>query len=150
MAPQALLNLARGSLPHARAVAAAGAVPKLERLLSRSAWLSRHALWVKSARELLRVLAQLPAAPRVCAACSTTSGRLRRCGGCGAVRFCSEACMRPHWHDAHKVECRRMQAEWAQQAAAAAKPASSCSIPFLQVIVLVLLLCFAVLFTIFE
>ena len=51
------------------------------------------------------------AGPRVCAApgCVATSG-LRRCRGCHAVRYCSEACSRAHWR-AHKAECRRLVAE---------------------------------------
>lgn len=46
---------------------------------------------------------------RVCAAegCDATRG-LRRCGGCGTVRYCSEACCKAHWR-AHKAECRRLQ-----------------------------------------
>ncbi len=49
--------------------------------------------------------------PRICAApgCGSTNG-LRRCGGCGAVRYCSLECSRAHWR-AHKDECRRLQAE---------------------------------------
>ena len=41
-------------------------------------------------------------APRVWAnpACGATTGRLRRCGGCAAVRYCSEACSRAHWREA--------------------------------------------------
>ena len=52
-----------------------------------------------------------PPAPRVCAnpACGATTG-LRRCGGCAAVRYCSEACSKAHWR-AHKAECRRLVAE---------------------------------------
>ena len=47
---------------------------------------------------------------RICAAegCSANRG-LRRCGGCGTVRYCSEACCKAHWR-AHKAECRRLQA----------------------------------------
>ena len=59
-----------------------------------------------------------PAAPRVCAnpGCGAKRG-LRRCGGCHTVRYCSEACSRTHWRE-HKAECRRVQAEQAQAAAA--------------------------------
>ncbi len=54
---------------------------------------------------------------RVCAApsCGATSG-LKRCSGCRAVRYCSEACSRAHWR-VHKAECRRYQAERAAAAA---------------------------------
>ena len=59
-------------------------------------------------------------ATRVCAApgCGATRG-LRRCGGCNAVRYCSEACSRTHWRE-HRAECRRMQAEKAAAEAATA------------------------------
>ena len=70
---------------------------------------------------------QLAAAPaRMCAApgCGATRG-LKRCGGCGTVRYCSEACSRVHWW-AHKAECRRLQAE---RAAGAAGEASVAEVP---------------------
>ena len=53
-----------------------------------------------------------PPAPRVCANpdCGATAGKLRRCGGCAAVRYCSEACSCAHWR-AHKAECRQLVAE---------------------------------------
>ena len=65
-----------------------------------------------------------PCAPRVCAnpECGATTGSLRRCGGCAAVRYCSEACSRAHWR-AHKAECRRLVAE--QQAAAGGEASGS-------------------------
>ena len=55
---------------------------------------------------------------RTCAApgCGATCG-LRLCGGCGTVRYCSEACSRAHWR-AHRADCRRLQAEQAAAAAA--------------------------------
>ena len=58
-----------------------------------------------------------PPAPRVCAApgCGATNG-LKRCGGCGTVRYCSQACCKAHW-PAHKAECRRLQVERAAVAA---------------------------------
>ena len=61
-----------------------------------------------------------PAPPRVCAAlgCGALTG-LKRCGGCGAVRYCSVECSRTHWRE-HRAECRRLQA-----ARAAAKPANA-------------------------
>ena len=63
---------------------------------------------------------QPPSSPaRVCSApgCGATHG-LKRCGGCGAVRYCSAECSRAHWRE-HRVECRRLQAERAPAAAAA-------------------------------
>lgn len=36
--------------------------------------------------------------------------RPRRCGGCGTLRYCSEACSRAHWR-AHRAACRRLQAQ---------------------------------------
>ena len=58
--------------------------------------------------------------PRVCAApvCGATSG-LKRCGGCGTVRYCSTECSRAHWRE-HRAECRRLQAERAAATAAGA------------------------------
>ena len=48
--------------------------------------------------------------PRICAApgCGATTG-LKRCGGCGRVRYCSTECSRAHWRE-HRAECRRLQA----------------------------------------
>lgn len=59
---------------------------------------------------------------RVCAApgCGATRG-LKRCGGCGTARYCSEACSRAHWRE-HRNECRRLQAEKAAAAASATQP----------------------------
>ena len=62
---------------------------------------------------------QRPRRPRrTCdaAGCNATHG-LRLCGGCGTVRYCSEACSRAHWRE-HRAECRRQQAEKAAEAAA--------------------------------
>lgn len=135
---------------------AAGAVPALQRLLSSSDGDTRQAaaavLGMLRACEM-ELLARPegsgstatalspPAVPQAttstackrCAApgCSATAG-LRRCSGCKAVRYCSLACSRAHWQ-AHKVECRRIQAQRAaeqaaagdgQSAAAAGKPAA--------------------------
>ena len=65
---------------------------------------------------------QPPRQPRICAApgCGATHG-LRLCGGCGSVRYCSEACSRAHWR-AHRADCRRLQAEQAAAAVAATGP----------------------------
>lgn len=54
-----------------------------------------------------------PHAPRVCAACGNTSGVLRRCSACRAVRYCGEACSHAHWR-VHKAECRRLRAQRAE------------------------------------
>lgn len=64
-------------------------------------------------------------APRVCAApgCGTARG-LRRCGGCGTVRYRSEDCRNSSW-GARKAECKRLQAE--QQRRRAGQPSSSSS-----------------------
>ena len=53
--------------------------------------------------------AQPAAPPRVCAAegC-TNSQRLRSCGGCGTVSYCSVACSKAHRRE-HRAECRRLQ-----------------------------------------
>ncbi|PNH06903.1 hypothetical protein TSOC_006699 [Tetrabaena socialis] len=53
---------------------------------------------------------------RLCAnpCCTAYSGlseaglRLRPCGACQAVRYCSEACQRQHWRAAHKRECGQL------------------------------------------
>lgn len=56
--------------------------------------------------------------------CTTVSGtseaeiRGKRCGGCGAVRYCGTACSRADWR-AHKAVCKVLQAEAAAAAAAA-------------------------------
>ncbi|KXZ44339.1 hypothetical protein GPECTOR_69g432 [Gonium pectorale] len=36
---------------------------------------------------------------------ATLGGGLRRCGGCGAVRYCSVDCQRAHWRAGHSAEC---------------------------------------------
>jgi hypothetical protein len=45
--------------------------------------------------------------PAVCAVCSKPGCRhrkLRLCGACRAVRYCSERCQRLHWPEHHR-EC---------------------------------------------
>lgn len=49
--------------------------------------------------------------------------RLRRCNGCGMVRYCTEACSKAHWRE-HRAECRRLQKEAAADEAAAAEVAN--------------------------
>ncbi|PRW60540.1 histone-lysine N-methyltransferase SET domain containing [Chlorella sorokiniana] len=70
--------------------------------------------------EVLSAVGHTPAP--VCAAegCTSTEN-LRKCSGCHAVRYCSEACSRAHWR-AHKAECRRLQA--AAAAASSGSPES--------------------------
>ena len=65
-----------------------------------------------------------PRPPRVCAApgCGATRG-LKRCSGCGAVRYCSAKCSKAHWR-AHKAECRRLQAERGAAGGASRDPAA--------------------------
>ena len=47
---------------------------------------------------------QEPFAPPCCAGCQKSGVRLRACSKCHAVRYCSTACQRAHWH-AHKSAC---------------------------------------------
>ena len=94
---------------HAAAVAA-GAIPALQRLCdSADADVSEAAAGALEKLDAGQAKQQRP--HRVCAApgCGATRG-LRRCGGCGAVRYCSEACSRAHWRE-HRADCRRVQAE---------------------------------------
>ncbi len=54
-------------------------------------------------------------APRVCGnpECVNFEGdaegalKFRRCGGCGAVRYCGADCQRAHWRAGHREECKR-------------------------------------------
>ena len=54
-------------------------------------------------------------AKSLCAQCGARAGtegpRLRKCGGCRGVRYCSRACQVWHWHAAHGQQCsgRRQQ-----------------------------------------
>jgi hypothetical protein len=48
------------------------------------------------------------------AGASEAALRGRRCGGCGAVRYCSEACCRADWR-AHRRACRLLQAGGGQE-----------------------------------
>lgn len=52
--------------------------------------------------------ASSPAEPmeRVCAACGSTTGKLRKCVGCMSVFFCNAACQAQAW-PTHKAACRR-------------------------------------------
>ncbi|KAG2499465.1 hypothetical protein HYH03_002412 [Edaphochlamys debaryana] len=60
-----------------------------------------------------------PAAARVCswAGCDNFAGeseaalRLQRCGGCGAVRYCSTTCQRADWAAGHKAVCKQAAAK---------------------------------------
>ena len=42
--------------------------------------------------------------------CGALGGGLRRCAGCGGVKYCSTECQRAHWRD-HKTACRATQAQ---------------------------------------
>ncbi len=54
-------------------------------------------------------------APRVCGnpECVNFEGdaegelKFRRCGGCGAVRYCGADCQRTHWRAGHREECKK-------------------------------------------
>ena len=48
-------------------------------------------------------------APLLCAGCGASDKRLRACSACGAVSFCSDACLAQFW-SIHKTECQRIQA----------------------------------------
>ena len=43
-----------------------------------------------------------------CDGCGTTLARLRRCRGCGLVRYCSKECQLQAWAG-HKAQCKRAQ-----------------------------------------
>ncbi len=60
----------------------------------------------------------LPAtAPRACSNpwCINLEGAceqelwLRKCGGCGAVRYCCRGCQQAHWRAGHREECKQVQ-----------------------------------------
>ena len=40
-----------------------------------------------------------------CAACNKVSDKLKKCGGCNQVKYCSSICQRSHWPK-HKMECK--------------------------------------------
>ena len=122
-----LHNLAAASPATAAAIEAAGGRAALQRHSSSHDGTIRE--MVVAALRLLDEHAHPPAAPpqprapRVCAAegCSNTA-HLRRCGGCGRVRYCSAECSKAHWRT-HRSDCKRWRAE-AQAAAAAAAETS--------------------------
>lgn len=62
--------------------------------------------------------------PRTCAApgCTATRG-LKRCAGCGVVRYCSTACSYADWQE-HRPECRRLRAAVAETPAGGAAEAA--------------------------
>ncbi len=45
---------------------------------------------------------------RVCAACGSTAGPLRKCEGCKAVRYCNHDCQKKHW-PTHKGSCKKRE-----------------------------------------
>ena len=107
-AAPALLRLAGHGPEHVRAFAA-----EALQLLSAPAAASHdsHGPLMPAHRPSTGKPKQQQRPPRACAApgCNTTAG-LRLCGGCGAVRYCSEACSRAHWRE-HRADCRRLQAD---------------------------------------
>ena len=126
---EALGNLCGGSQERSRAAAGTGAVRALTSVQqgSSNAEVRETASsvlqnigaaleQVPRSRAPSQPAARRPPAPRICAApgCGATRG-LHRCGGCGTVRYCSEACSRVHWRE-HRAECRRLQAERAAAA----------------------------------
>ena len=44
----------------------------------------------------------------VCKADMALGSKLRKCSGCGIVRYCSAECQKTHWSDRHKRECKRL------------------------------------------
>jgi len=59
--------------------------------------------------------AAVPPAADECANCRTRreegppSARLKKCGSCKAVAYCSSQCQRQHWKAAHKAECPELK-----------------------------------------
>lgn len=84
-----------------RQLVAVGGVPVVEQLLRNSA----NPETKNYAAGVLRNLPYAPDPPRVCGAagCTNVHG-LRKCGGCGMVRFCSKECQRRAWEE-HKPRC---------------------------------------------
>ena len=56
-----------------------------------------------------------PSVASCCAYCGKAASelgvgeKLRKCGGCGVVRYCSGACQKSAWSAGHKEECAAMQ-----------------------------------------
>ena len=119
--------LAAGLEPHLQRLAAShqppvsnAAVRALQQLLGRPSSAAVRGSSPALAPAAKPASGQQQRSRRTCAAPScTATGGLRRCGGCGTVRYCSEACSRAHWK-AHRAECRRLQADQAAAAAAVA------------------------------
>ena len=123
-AAQVLCNLLTNSPAAAAAIKAAGGHAALqEHAHSQDARLQEV-----TARALVLLAEHAPPQPappaphRVCAAegCAAATG-LRRCAGCGRVRYCSVACGQAHWRT-HRRDCKRWRA--AAEAAAAAPAAA--------------------------
>ena len=109
----ALVQLAEGSGDEHVRAAASRALDAIARALqTASQWQGSGSSTGRSSVEAAPAAVEGAAhPPRTCAApgCGATRG-LKRCGGCGTVRYCSVECSRAHWR-AHKAECRRVQAE---------------------------------------
>ncbi|KAJ7321672.1 hypothetical protein DFH08DRAFT_889295 [Mycena albidolilacea] len=52
---------------------------------------------------------------QICGNCEVGHWNLRRCGGCGHIRYCSKECQKAHW-GAHRTACK-VNAELMQKAA---------------------------------
>ena len=53
---------------------------------------------------------------RTCGYCGRENDELLKCGGCGTVAYCNTRCQRKGWKGGHKVICRRIQRERAEEA----------------------------------
>ncbi|KAI8462675.1 MAG: hypothetical protein J3K34DRAFT_499137 [Monoraphidium minutum] len=59
--------------------------------------------------------------PLTCAACEVQQGPgkyFKLCGGCRSARYCSEACAKVAWKGGHRKECRLLQGQRVEAAAA--------------------------------
>lgn len=103
VAAAAFVSLAHSH--HAEAVLGAGAGPLLEQLRQASPdetvqeyaaealeALSSHAAAPSGSGQAALPASRKPRAPRVCAGCGATDGKLRRCIGCLMVRYCGTDC----------------------------------------------------------
>ena len=52
---------------------------------------------------------------RRCGYCGSEGDGLLKCAGCGTVAYCDTRCQRKAWKGGHKVLCRRIQRERAEE-----------------------------------